>query len=176
MQVVLPCARCGGSGRLPGAACTACGGEGRVRTQERVKVRIPPGIDDGGTVRLAGRGDAGRSGGPPGDLFLVLQVEPHPVFRREGRDLLCDVPVGLARAALGGTVDVPTLDGKSRITLPAGTRSGQKFRLKGEGVPGAAGRPPGDLYAVIQIHPPRSLDARSRELLEEFGRLNPDPS
>jgi molecular chaperone DnaJ len=161
---------------MRGIACARCGGEGRLRTQERVKVRIPPGVEHGGAVRLPGRGDAGRAGGPPGDLYLVLQVEPHPIFRREGRDLACDLPVSLARAALGGTVDVPTLGGKSRITLPSGTRSGQKFRLKGEGVPASADRPAGDLYAVIQIHPPRSLDARSRQLLEEFERLNPDPS
>jgi DnaJ-class molecular chaperone len=152
------------------------GGRGRLAREERVKVRIPPGVEHGGTVRLQGRGDAGTGGGPAGDLFLVLNVEPHPDFRREGRDLLCDVPVGLARAALGGTVEVPSLDGPTRITIPAGTRSGQKFRLKGKGVPASSRKPAGDLFAVIQIHPPKSLDERSRELLEEFQQRNPDPS
>ena len=103
-------------------------------------------------------------------------MRPHSTFRREGRDLSCDVPVGLATAALGGTVAVPTLEGGSRIQVPAGTRSGQRFRLKGKGVPAAAGLPAGDLYAVLQIHPPKSLDARSRELLEEFRERNPETS
>ena len=170
------CAKCGGAGHIHGAPCSACGGEGRTAREERVKVRIPAGVDDGGTVRLAGRGDAGSGGGPAGDLYLVLKIEPHPGFRREGRNLLCDVPLGLARAALGGTIEVPTLNGPARITVPAGTRSGQKFRLKGKGLPAGKGELAGDLFAVIQIHPPASLDDRSRELLEEFQQLNPDPS
>jgi DnaJ-class molecular chaperone len=140
-----------------------------------VKVRIPAGIEEGGTVRLSGKGDAGSPGASAGDAYLTIHVEPHPLFRREGRDLYCDVSVGLARAALGGPVEVRTLEGSATITLPAGTRSGQKFRLKGRGVPARAGRPAGDLYAVVQIHPPRQLDARSRELMEEFDRLNPVP-
>jgi len=140
--------------------------------QERMKVRIPAGIEDGGTMRLAGKGSPGS---PPGDAYLTVRVEPHSVFRREGRDLVCDVPVGLARAALGGTIEVATLDGKTTIQIPPGTRSGQKLRLRGRGVPAASGRSQGDLFVVIQIRPPKELDARSRELLEEFARLNPDP-
>ncbi len=139
----------------------------------RVKVRIPPGIEDGGRIRLPGRGEAGRDGGRAGHAYLRIAVEPDPVFRREGRDLVCDVPVGLARAALGGKVEVPKLDGTATIALPPGTKSGQRFRIRGAGVPASGGRPAGDLHAVIQIHPPKSLDARSRELLEEFQRINP---
>ena len=142
--------------------------------EERVKVRIPPGIDDGGQVRIPGKGGAAHGGGPAGDAYLHIRVTPHPLFRREGRDIHCDVPVGSAKASLGGTVDVPTLDGRATITLPAGTRSGQKMRLKGRGVPAAGGRPAGDLIVVIQIAPPRHLDDRSRELLEELARINPD--
>ena len=142
---------------------------------DRVKVRIPAGIEDGGRIRVPGKGTPGAGGAPPGDLFLVVRVEPDPVFRREGRDLVADVPVGLARAALGGTVEIPTLDGPATVTLPAGTRSGQKLRLKGRGVPASGGAPAGDLYGVVQIVPPRSLDDRSRRLLEEFERLNPGP-
>jgi DnaJ-class molecular chaperone len=149
-------------------------GSGFSSREERVKARIPAGVDDGSTVRLAGRGDAGRSGGPPGDLFIILRVEPHGTFRRDGANLICDVPVGLATAALGGTVEVPTLGESAKITIPPGTRSGQKFRLRGRGITGSPGKPPGDLYAVVQIHPPKKLDKRSRELMEEFGRLNPD--
>ena len=140
-----------------------------------MKVRIPAGIDNGNTVRLQGKGDAGGAGAPAGDLYLVLEVEPHPQFRREGRDLVSDLPIGLALAALGGPVSVTTVDGQSTINIPPGTRSGQKFRLKGKGVPSGNSREPGDLFAVVQIHPPKKLDRRSRELLEEFGRLNPGP-
>lgn len=180
VEVAIPrhaaCGTCGGRGLGPvGDRCRSCGGGGLQRVEERLKVRIPAGIDDGGRVRLAGKGDAGPSGGPPGNAYLVVRVTPDPTFRREGRNLVCEVPVGLATAALGGSVTVPTLDGTATITLPAGTKSGQKFRLKGRGVPGQNSKPDGDLLAVIQIHPPRRLDARSRELLEEFAKLNPNP-
>ena len=143
--------------------------------QDRMKVRIPPGIEDGDTLRLAGKGNSGSAGSPPGDAYLTVRVDPHAVFRREGRDLFCDAPVGLARAALGGTIEVSTLTDKATVTLPPGTRSGQKLRLRGRGVPASAGKPAGDLYAVIQIQPPKVLDPRSRELMEEFDRLNPAP-
>jgi molecular chaperone DnaJ len=176
LQLKIPrkaaCGDCGGSGQLRGAACSHCSGRGMTAVEERVKARIPAGVEEGSTLRLAGRGDAGRMGGPPGDLFLILRVEAHPLFRRQGRDLLCDVPIGLALAALGGVVKVPTIDGSAKITIPAGTRSGQKFRLKGKGVAASQGKPVGDLYAIIQIHPPEKLDRRSRELMEEFQERN----
>jgi molecular chaperone DnaJ len=175
-QVSLACGRCGGAGRVDEGGCQKCGGAGRVAAEDRVKIRVPAGIEDGGRVRLPARGDAGVAGGPAGDAFLRIRVEADGAFRREGNDLLVDLPVGLARAALGGKVSIPTLDGRTTITLPGGTRSGQKLRLRGKGVPAAGSRPPGDLYAVVQIVPPARLDARSRDLLEEFARLNPDPS
>ncbi|MCP3978351.1 MAG: molecular chaperone DnaJ [bacterium] len=174
LQLGRPCPRCRGTGQEPGPPCTACAGAGQERAEQRVKVRIPAGVDDRATLRLAGKGDAGAHGGPPGDLFVQLAVQRHPQFERNGRDIVCQVPIGLARAALGGTIDVPTLDGSASIQVPAGTPSGQKFRLKGKGVPGDGRRPDGNLYAVIQIRPPKKLDARSRELLEELDRLNPD--
>ena len=133
-----------------------------------------PGVVDGNHVRLVGKGDAGRSGGPDGDLFLELTIEPDPVFRRDGRNLRCEVTIGLARAALGGTIRVPTLDGETQIQLPSGTKSGQNFRLRDQGVPASGGKPAGDLLAVIQIAPPAQLDDRGKELMEEFGRLYPD--
>jgi molecular chaperone DnaJ len=142
--------------------------------QDRIKVRIPPGIDDGGKVRISGKGDAGSRGGPTGDAYLVVRVDSDPLFRREGRDLVCEVPVGVIKATLGGTVEVPTLDGRATINLPPGTRSGQRFRLRGRGVPASKGGETGDLHAVIQIHPPATLDDRARELFEELSRLNPD--
>jgi molecular chaperone DnaJ len=175
LQVSLTCNRCGGSGKLPAKACPACGGAGLRLTQDPVKVRIPAGVEDGGRLRLAGQGSAGAHGGPAGDLYLTVRVEPHPLLRREGQDLFVDVPIGLAKAALGGSADVPTAEGRATITIPAATRSGQRFRLKGRGVPASGSRAAGDLYAVVQIVPPRALDARSREILEEFGRLNPAP-
>lgn len=141
--------------------------------QERVRVRIPPGVDDGGRVRIPGKGSAGHGGGPPGDAYLNVRVERHPLFRREGRDLYCDLPVGIVKATLGGSAEVPTLDGRATVTIPPATRSGQKLRLKGRGVPGSAARPAGDLYAVVQIAPPKEVDAASRDLLEEFARRNP---
>jgi DnaJ-class molecular chaperone len=138
---------------------------------ERVKVRIPAGIEDGGTLRLKGQGDRGT---PPGDAYLTIRIQPHPVFRREGGDLVCDVSIGIARAALGGKAEVETLDGKATVVIPPGTKSGRRLRLRGRGVPASGGRPAGHLYAVVQIQPPEELDSRSRELLEEFDRLNPD--
>ncbi len=123
-------------------------------------------------MRVAGKGDAGTAGGPAGNLYLKIRVKDHPLFRREGDDLVCDLPIGIADAALGSTAEVPTLDGKTTIQVPAGTRSGQRMRLAGHGVPATAGRRAGDLYAVIQIHPPAKLDRRSKELLEEFRERN----
>jgi len=178
VEVAIPravsCAQCGGRGRLAnGAACTTCRGAGRVMLQETVKVRIPAGIDDAERVRIPGKGNEGQGGGPAGDAYVNLRVEPHPLFRREGPDLVCEVPVGMVKAALGGDVDVPTLDGHTTIKVPAGTRGGQRFRLKGRGVAARAGHPAGHLYAIVQIVTPKHVDAKSRELLEEFARLNP---
>jgi molecular chaperone DnaJ len=167
------CSGSGGGGRA--ASCTTCGGSGLQRVEERLKVRIPTGVKDGDRVRVGGKGDAAPHGGPPGDAYLIIRVAPHPVLRREGRDLLVEVPVGIARASLGGQVEVPTLEGQATIELPPGTRSGQKLRLKGRGVPARGSQPAGDLFAVVQIHPPKDLDARSRELLEELDRLHPTP-
>jgi molecular chaperone DnaJ len=174
MQMSAPCDACGGSG-TGSVPCSRCAGSGAIRSEETVAVRIPAGVQAGSVVRVPAKGDAGPGGGPAGDLYLTIEVEPHPEFRREGRDLYRDLPVGLARAALGGEVRVPTLDGAATISVPPGTRSGQKLRLRGRGVPATRGVAAGDLYAVIQIHPPKQLDARSRELLQEFARLNPEP-
>ncbi|HJQ97813.1 MAG TPA: DnaJ C-terminal domain-containing protein [Candidatus Polarisedimenticolaceae bacterium] len=140
--------------------------------RESTKVRIPPGIEDGGRIRIPGKGEPGH-GGPPGDAYVNVRVEPHPLFSRQGSDLSVDVPVGIATATLGGEVEVPTLDGRATIRIPPGTRSGQKFRLKGRGVPARGSHPAGNLNAVVQIVTPKTIDARSKELLEEFARLNP---
>ena len=179
VEVAIPravaCMNCGGRGRLPsGGPCRVCRGAGRVTVAEKVKTRIPSGIDDSERVRIPGKGNDGVGGGPPGDAFVKIRVEPHPMFRREGSDLVCEVPVGVVKATLGGDVDVPTLEGRATIKIPPGTRSGQRFRLKGRGVAGRAGLPAGHLYAVVQIVTPKDLDARSRELFEELARINPN--
>jgi molecular chaperone DnaJ len=173
MRLAMTCPRCGGRGKLPGDPCSTCAGQGLVRREQKVKVRIPPGVDDGTTVRVPAKGDAGSGGAPPGDLLLELRVDPHETFRREGRNLIVDLPIGIALAALGGPASVPTLDGSTTITVPPGTRSGQKLRVRGKGLRAGRGHPDGDLIAIVQIHPPRHLDARSRELLEEFAKRNP---
>ncbi len=174
MQIAMACPRCRGTGRMPGSACTPCAGSGRRGTEDKLRVRIPPGIQDGGKVLLSGKGNAGIGGGPAGNAYLRVRVGADDTFSREGRNLLCEVPVGIAQAALGGTVEVPGLDGPTTITIPPGTRSGQKFRIRGKGVPANGRTQAGDLVAVVQIWPPEKLDKASRKLLEEFRRLNPD--
>jgi DnaJ-class molecular chaperone len=140
------------------------GEDGRART-ETFTARIPPGVSDGGRIRLRGKGAPGLGGGPPGDLWAVVRVRPHPFFRREGRDVSLDVPVTLAEAVRGARIEVPTLDGRATVTVPPGTDSGRKLRLRGKGVPDPSGRPPGDLYVVIQIRVPKSLDAAALDAL-----------
>lgn len=168
------CSQCGGRGESAGKRCGGCRGTGTQRESRRVKVRIPAGIADGGTLRIRGKGDTGSAGAPAGDLFLEIQVDPHPDLRREGRSILTDVTIGIGVATLGGTVTVPTLDGPTEVQVPAGFRSGQKLRLRGLGVAAGNGRPAGDLLARIEIQAPTSLDEESRKLLERFRELNPE--
>ena len=134
------------------------------RREEKVSFHVPAGIREGAKLRVAGKGDAGAAGGPAGDLYVKIGIRPHPLFRRDGDQLVCDLPIGIVTATLGGKATVPTLDGTTTIQIPAGTRSGQKIRLAGQGVP-----PKGDLFAVVQIQPPKKIDAESRKLLEELG-------
>lgn len=140
---------------------------------ERLHVKIPPGVDTGAKVRVPGKGEPGRSSGPPGDLYIVIRVRPHAYFARQGHDILCEVPVTLAEALLGAKIEVPTIDGKATMTLPAGTQNGRRFRLRGKGAPALQGGGRGDHYVTVQVVLPEQLDARSRELLEEFAARNP---
>jgi molecular chaperone DnaJ len=156
-----PCDRCRGSGRLPGTPCGGCGGRGSVPNAERLRVRIPPGVDTGSRIRVAGKGEAGAEGGPPGDLYIRIRTRPDPRFRREGDDLVTPVAIPLMDALLGGTTLVPTLGDAVRMKIPAGTQNGQRFRLKGKGVAGK-----GDLFAEVQVQIPRKLDPEVREKLE----------
>jgi len=146
--------------------------EGGTRT-ETVTVRIPPGVDSGGRIRISGKGGEGHGGAPAGDLYARIRVRPHPVFRREGRDLYVNVPVTVSEAALGARVEVPTLEGRATVTVPPGTDSGARLRLRGKGIPGVGSLPAGDLYAVIQIRVPRNLDEEGREAVERLKPYEP---
>jgi DnaJ-class molecular chaperone len=149
------------------------GEDGRPRT-ETITVRIPPGVSDGGRIRLRGRGAPGLGGGPPGDLWALVRIRPHPVFRREGRDLLLDVPVTVAEAIRGARIEVPTLDGRATVTVPPGTDSGQKLRLRGKGVPDPSGGPSGDLYVVLQIRVPKKLEPEQLEHVDALAGAGPE--
>jgi len=174
MQVMTVCSRCGGSGRLGQARpCLTCRGQGQVLKRETIKARIPAGVDNGSKVRLAGKGLPGRDGGPPGDLYLEIEVTPDPVFRREGRDLYTEVPISLFDAVLGGQVEVPTLTGRATLKIPAGTQNGQKFRLKGQGVPKTKTKPAGDLYVSVKVMIPRKLTPEAKELFEQLREKVP---
>ncbi len=168
-----PCRDCDGRGELRQKACSRCGGEGRMITSEWLEVRIPPGVGNGTKVRLPGAGNAGRRGGPPGDFVLTVEVEEHPVFRREGADLFCRVPVDMVRAAMGGHVEVATPDGIVTIEVPAGTQNGQRFRLRKRGVPRLEGGGRGDLWVEAQIVIPAVTDDRARSLLRELQAALP---
>ena len=173
------CGDCGGTGVLGRQPCAQCGGEGRVRHSEWLEVQIPPGVGDGSRVRLPGWGNAGRRGGPPGDFVLSVEVEPHPLFRREGDDLFCEVPITIAEAALGAHVEVPTPDGPMTIGLPPGTQNGQRFRLRKRGMPRlelpSAEPARGDLFVEVRVWVPQVTDDEGRRLLEEFARHSPRP-
>jgi DnaJ-class molecular chaperone len=149
------------------------GEDGRLRT-ETLTVRIPPGVSDGGRIRLRGKGARGVGGGPPGDLWAHVRVRPHPVFRREGRDVHLDVPVTLAEAIRGAKIEVPTLEGRATVTVPPGTDSGQRLRLRGKGIPDPSGGPPGDLYVVIQIRVPKKLDAEGLAHADALAEAGPE--
>lgn len=168
------CPRCQGSGKVSRDACSACGGRGLTFGAERIAVKIPPGVDNGSKVRLQGRGEPGPNGGPPGDLYIITRVRPHPVLDRKGDNLYVEVPITIAEAALGAKIEVPTIDGMTAMRIPPETSSGQVFRLRGKGVPHLKGGGQGDQFVTVKIVPPKNLDARSQELLREFARLNPD--
>jgi molecular chaperone DnaJ len=176
MRFNLTCTRCGGTGRVRNI-CRVCGGEGRVRRSDTIEVRIPAGVQTGSRVRVPGRGNAGTAGAPPGDLYIITDVQPHPFFVRHGDDLYTVVAITVPEAALGAKIEVPTVDGRSLLRIPPGTNSGQKLRLREKGVPSV--RQPGhrgDQYVELQIIVPKPVDERVKELLRELERVAPlDP-
>ncbi len=165
------CNQCGGQGTVIRDPCRTCGGQGVVEKAHALRVHVPAGVDTGTRLKLRGEGGAGRNGGPPGDLYVVIQVQPHPLFTRQGQDILCEVPVTFPQAALGAEIEVPTLEGKVKMKVPPGTQSGTVFRLKGKGVPGIQGGKGDELVRVI-VEVPRKLSAKQRELLEAFARAS----
>jgi len=174
MKFNVPCPRCGGSGKNR-TVCNLCHGEGRVERNESLKVRIKAGTRDGQRIRLAGRGNAGTMGAPAGDLYIVVRVGEHPLFKRDGDDIYLTVPVTFAEAGLGGKVEVPTIDGRALLKVPPGTQSGQKLRLREKGVPSAVKEGVrGDEIVEIKIVAPNIGDERSKEILRELAKLNPE--
>jgi len=177
---VVPCDRCHGEGKIVATPCTECKGEGRIRETRKLAVKIPAGIEDGAQIRLAAEGEAGPRGAPPGDLYIEVNVKPHKLFKRDGNDLLLDLNINMAQAALGAEILVPTVDGNtSPVKVAAGTQNGKVARVKGMGVPYLRGSGRGDLLVKINVQVPTSLNERQKELLRElsktFGDASPEP-
>ena len=166
------CPGCGGSGQQRPRACEPCGGSGQFTRAESVQVRIPAGVADGERVRIAGKGNSGLRGGEAGDLYITVQVAPHPLYRREGEDIFITVPIAIHEAALGARIDIPTPDGGAKVRIPPGTQSGQRFRLRERGAASTRDGRRGDLVVEVKLVLPKLLDERSKELLREFGRIN----
>ncbi|MDH4149841.1 MAG: molecular chaperone DnaJ [Betaproteobacteria bacterium] len=175
------CPRCHGTGKMVASPCGTCSGGGRVKKHKTLAVKIPAGVDDGDRIRLSGEGEAGVNGGPSGDLYVVMQIKQHSVFTRDHNDLHCEMPVSFTTAALGGEIEIPTLDGYAKIKIPSETQSGKIFRLRGKGIKGVRSTSHGDLMCHVVVETPVSLTARQKELLQEFeaisskdtGRHNP---
>ncbi|MFZ5566177.1 MAG: molecular chaperone DnaJ [Pseudomonadota bacterium] len=162
------CPHCHGTGKIIPDPCTTCMGQGRIKRQKTLEVKIPAGIDDGMRIRSAGNGEPGTNGGPPGDLYIEIRLKKHDIFERDGDDLHCAVPISIVTAALGGEIEVPTLQGKAAIDLPEGTQTGKQFRLRGKGIKGVRSSYPGDLYCHITVETPVKLTEHQRKLLREL--------
>ncbi len=176
------CPSCHGSGQVIQEPCESCHGHGRVMSERTLSVNIPKGVEDGTRIRLAGEGEAGLRGGPPGDLYIFLSIEPHAFFQRDGADLFCSVPLSMTTAALGGEFEAPTIGGgRTRVKVPEGTQSGKQFRLKGKGMPVLRSRQVGDMYIQVSVETPVRLSRQQKKLMQEFERLgseknNPESS
>ncbi len=171
-SIAQTCPKCHGSGKVVQNPCTTCSGNGRLKRQKTLSVKIPPGVDEGDRIRLSGEGEAGVNGGPSGDLYVVINVRPHDVFTRDGNNLHCEMPVSFTKAALGGEIEIPTLDGYAKIRIPAETQSGKVFRLRGKGIKGVRSSSYGDLLCHVVVETPVKLTARQKELLAELEEIN----
>ncbi|MBI1217252.1 MAG: molecular chaperone DnaJ [Rhodobacteraceae bacterium] len=169
------CPTCGGMGQIVKNPCRACGGAGRIEKERALSVNIPAGVETGTRIRLAGEGEAGMRGGPTGDLYIFIEVREHPIFQRDGVNLYCRVPVAITAAALGGDIDVPTIDGgRSKVKVPAGSQTGKQMRLRSKGMPALRGGGHGDMLIELAVETPVNLTARQKELLREFEKLSED--
>ncbi|MFD1342656.1 molecular chaperone DnaJ [Litorisediminicola beolgyonensis] len=169
------CPTCSGLGQIIKNPCSTCGGNGRVQKERALSVNIPAGVETGTRIRLAGEGEAGMRGGPPGDLYIFIEVTPHKIFERDGTELHCRVPVSMTAAALGGDIEVPTIDGgRSRVKIPAGSQSGRQMRLRGKGMPALRGGTAGDMFIELAVETPVNLTTKQKELLREFEALSED--
>ena len=164
-----PCPKCGGKGRIIHQPCKDCRGSGMVRKKKTIQASIPAGIDNGQTISIRGQGNAGKNGGPAGDLLITITVRPHELFRREGTSVLCEAPITFTQAVLGAELEIPTIDGKVKYTLPEGTQSGTTFRLKGKGIPSINGRGRGDQYVTVRVQVPSSLTGEQKEALRAYA-------
>ncbi len=173
LQFSSTCPQCGGRGEI-GRKCSRCGAEGRVQKTENLEIKIPAGVQTGSRIRFAAKGNAGIHGAPPGDLYIVATVAGHPFFERVGDNIYCKVPITVSEAALGAKIEVPTVEGRAVVKIPPGTQSGQKFRLREKGAPSLRAATRGDQFVEVKIVLPRIADERSKELLKEFARLNPE--
>ncbi len=174
LSTVATCRTCQGQGTIISDPCESCGGTGRRVGQAEIPAEIPPGIEDGASIRVAGAGEAGERGGEPGDLYVFVHVKPHEIFERRGRDIVCEVPIPFTTAALGGTVAVPTLEGSEQLSIPSGTQSGQVLQIRGKGLPDVRTGVRGSEHVKVRVETPRRLTARQRELLEEYARAGGD--
>ncbi len=169
------CPTCSGLGQIIKNPCKTCGGAGRQEKEKALSVNIPAGVETGTRIRLAGEGEAGMRGGPTGDLYIFIEVEKHDLFERDGQHLFCRVPVSMATAALGGDIEVPTIDGgRSRVKIPAGSQSGRQMRLRSKGMPALRGGPQGDMYIEMAVETPVNLTSKQKEMLREFEKMSED--
>ena len=174
LSISRTCPACGGAGAVIKDPCAQCAGAGRVRAANTLTVKVPHGVETGSRLRLLGEGDSGEMGAPSGDLYVVTSVMPHPIFRRENDDVVCEVPIAFTQAALGAEVDIPTIEGPAKLKIPPGTQSGRAFRLKGKGIASLQTGRRGDEQVIIRVETPAKLTKRQRDLLEEFASISGD--
>jgi molecular chaperone DnaJ len=175
-QISRTCAHCQGSGKVITDPCLTCKGAGKVESESVLTVKVPPGVDTGTRLKLTGEGESGERGGPPGDLYVVVHVAEHPIFIREDTEVICEVPISFTQAALGATIEVPTLDGKVKMKIPGGTQSGKVFRLRGKGIPHLNGYQRGDQHVRVTVEVPEKLTKKQRDLLEQFSAISGEDS
>lgn len=173
-SVARTCGRCRGAGRIVSSPCKTCNGQGQIASERKLQIKIPAGVDTGSQLRIAGEGEPGTQGGPPGDLYVVVRAEDHAVFKRDGTSLFCEFPVTVAQAAIGGSIEVPTLEGaRVKVPLPEGTQPGAILRVRGQGVPHLGGKGRGDLHVLVRVVVPHKLNAEQRKLMEQLARTLP---